>query len=137
MKATFFQLFRFGLVGIGNTAIDACVYIGLTRTSDFFAAQYLLAASVAFVAAGVNSFFWNKHWTFNDGVHYSHAQLVRFFIVALVAFVLNGVILWVLVSMNLNDIIGKLVASVSAGGINFLLQKFWTFPGMKQESPLS
>lgn len=128
MKMTLFQVMRFGIVGSVNTGIDLLIYLGLTRSTNFFASHYLLAAAIAFLIASLNSFIWNKHWTFRDGVEYSHKQLVRFYIVAAVALALNQIILWLLVSFSLHDALAKLLASVSAGGVNFLMQKFWTFP---------
>lgn len=124
MKVVIFQFIRFGIVGAGNTVLDALIYISLTR---FFHLHYLLAAAIAFLIAGLNSFVWNKHWTFRDAVSYSHIQLVRFYVAAGVAFIMNEGVLWIVVSSGVYDIIGKLIASFSAGGVNFLLQKFWTF----------
>lgn len=129
MKTTLFQFFRFGLVGAGNTALDFFIYFSLTRSTNFFAEHYLAAAAIAFFVAGLNSYIWNKHWTFNDGLRYSYTQLIRFYSVAAIALVINQFCLWLLVeNAALNDLIAKLGASMVAGGINFLLQKFWTFP---------
>ncbi|MBI2410347.1 MAG: GtrA family protein [Candidatus Kerfeldbacteria bacterium] len=129
MKVTVFQFMRFTIVGATNTVLDAFIYIALTRSTDFFHRWYLLAAAIAFFLSSANSFFWNKHWTFKDGIHYSHAQLMRFFMVAGVAFFLNEILLWLCVEFfHVHDIVAKLLASIGAGGINFLMQKFWTFP---------
>ena len=133
MKTTFFQLVRFVVVGSGNTLIDAVVYIALTRGFDFFATHYLLASTIAFVIAGFNSFVWNKHWTFKDGISYSYAQLFRFFVVIGITYSLNQLFLWWFVSLGIYDIVGKVAAGVFAGGVNFTLQKLWAFPIVKAE----
>lgn len=127
MKATFFQLFRFGVVGTMNTVIDLAVYAGLTRGFDFFEEHYLVAALIAFIISGINSFFWNKQWTFKDTNQYTHRKLIKFYIAAGVALLVNELILWQLVEFELYDILAKLIAGTSAGVINFTLQKFWTF----------
>lgn len=133
MKRTFFQLVRFGVVGCGNTLIDALVYMTLTRTMGFFAVHYLLASTGAFIISGINSFMWNKHWTFKDGISYSYAQLVRFFVVIGITYGFNQLFLWSFVSFGVYDILAKVCAGVLAGGFNFTLQKVWAFPIVKGE----
>ncbi|OGY86824.1 MAG: hypothetical protein A2233_05220 [Candidatus Kerfeldbacteria bacterium RIFOXYA2_FULL_38_24] len=131
-KITLFQLVRFATVGSANTILDALVYTGLTRGFDFFQVHYLLASTLAFLIAGLNSFIWNKHWTFKDGIKYSHRQLMRFYSASGTAFVLNQFFLWFLVGMQFNDIVAKICAGVMAGLVNFLIQKFWAFPVVKK-----
>lgn len=130
MKATFFQLVRFGIVGASNMALDAVIYIALTRTIPFFERYFLVAAFVAFVISAANSFVWNKHWSFKDKVKFSKKQLLKFYIASATALAINEGVLWTLVhEFEVFDIYAKLIASVSAGGINFVLQKFWIFRG--------
>lgn len=129
MKKFFGQLVKFGVVGVGNTALDLLVYLGLTRGFEWFGEHYLVAAVISFFVSGVNGFLWNKHWTFQDKLRFTHGQLLRFYVSAGVALSLNQVLLWQLVSQEiLHDAVAKVLAGVCAGGVNFLLQKFWTFP---------
>lgn len=128
MKKTVFQLVRYGIVGGMNTVVDALSYTIITRTSSFFEEHFLLAATLSFVVAGVVGFFLHKHWTFKDKQRLSHTQVLRFYTGAVSAFACNQAILWALVSAETHDIIAKLIASVSAGFLNFTIQKFWTFP---------
>jgi putative flippase GtrA len=127
MKQAFFQLMRFGTVGGAHTVLDAGIYFVLTRNVSFFAAHYLYAAAISFFICSLSSFFWNKHWTFKHRVQFHHKQLLRFYMVGIVALVLNQLILWQLVRFELFDLIAKVIASVSAGVCNFLMQKFWAF----------
>lgn len=128
MKHTFFQLLRFTVIGSTNTGIDIGVYALLTRTIDWFGAHYLTAAVVSFFVAGINGFFWNKHWTFRHKVKYAHRQMVKYLTVACIALTINQLLLWGLVNGGVHDILGKFIATVLAGVLNFLMQKFWTFP---------
>ncbi len=129
MKKLFWQLVRFGIVGGGNTGLDVLIYVGLTRGVNWLGEHYLVAAVISFLISGVNGFIWNKHWTFKDKLKFTHGQLIRFYISAGVALSINQSLLWYFVSNELiHDVMAKVAAGVSAGGVNFLLQKFWTFP---------
>ena len=129
MKNLFGQLVRFGVVGVGNTALDVLVYLGLTRGIPWFGDHYLTAAVISFLVSGVNGFIWNKHWTFNDKLRFTHGQLIRFYSSSGIALALNQTLLWLFVSQfDVYDVIAKVMAGVSAGGLTFALQKFWTFP---------
>lgn len=128
MKKHLYQLVRFGIVGASNTVIDIALYAALTRGSTFFGEWYLFAALISFVIAGLNGYFWNKHWTFKDGMHFSHKQLMAFYCVGGVTLGANLLLLWLFVSAGMNDVLAKLIAAVTAGIGNFLMQKFWIFP---------
>lgn len=121
------QFVKFCFVGVSNTVIDAAIYIGLTRGSVWFAEHYLIAAILAFIVAGLNSFYWNRRWTFAVAHTYTHGELAKFYMANGVAFIVNTGLLWLLVSGGMFDIAAKLLAGVTAGGMNFLMQKLWAF----------
>jgi len=62
---TVIQIAKFMTVGVLNTAIDAAAYFVLTRWLGFRSAL-VLAKGIAYVIGMVNSFFWNRSWTFGD-----------------------------------------------------------------------
>lgn len=133
MKHHIFQMMRFGIVGSVNTALDFFVYFALTRGIEFFVDHRIVASIIAFLVAGLNSFYWNRHWTFKVQEHYTHAQLVRFYCSAGTALVINTGILWLLLERTYtHDLVAKIVASIAAGCVNFLLQKFWAFGSRRQ-----
>lgn len=137
MKHHIFQFVRFGIVGVGNTVIDFLVYYALTRGFTFFEQHQILAAVVAFLIAGLNGFFWSKHWTFKVKEKYRHAQLVRFYVAAGAALAINTGVLWILLDhLRMYDLIAKLIASMAAGVFNFALQKFWAFGIPKSQDEL-
>ena len=59
------QATRFALVGILNTAVDAGLYFLLTRWLGF-AELKILAKAVSYSVAVLNSYFWNRSWTFRS-----------------------------------------------------------------------
>jgi putative flippase GtrA len=60
------QALRFGVVGCLNTLVDAALYLALTRGLPFFALYPALAKAISYPAGVVNSFYWNKNWTFRS-----------------------------------------------------------------------
>ncbi len=132
---TYQQFIRFATIGVVNTLLDAAIYIGLTRGLNFFHDHILLAALIAFMIAGLHSFFWNKYWTFKESGSSKHTstQLVQFYSASGVALIVNEFVLWTVVSMEVNDIIAKLIASAFAAGTNFLLQKTFVFTKKSKE----
>jgi HAD superfamily phosphatase (TIGR01668 family) len=83
--------------------------------------------------ATVNSFIWNRRWTFNiQGKEHRSAQFGKFFVLAISGLVLNAAIVTVL-----NGVIpgtpkeslrmALIIATVVVAFWNFFGQKFWTF----------
>lgn len=60
---------KFGMVGVFNTALDIGLYTLLTRFSPFFAARQTLAKMISYTVGVINSFFWNRNWTFRSKVN--------------------------------------------------------------------
>lgn len=148
------QLVKFLIIGTANTALDFFIYALLTRSFVFFADHYLLAAAVAFSIAGANSFLWNKKWTFRDTSAVSRTQILRFYAASGVGLVVNQFVLWASVwaitavagesptaysisAVENADLIGKLCASAAAAGVNFIMQKKWTFSHANTQSNTS
>ncbi len=127
MKKSLFQLIRFGIVGSSNTALDIGFYAALTRWVPFFGEFYLFAATLSFLVAGLNSYIWNRRWTFKDGTGIHGVQLLRFYVVQSAIFGMNLLLLWFFVEAGVHDVVAKALAGVSAGLVNFGLQKFWVF----------
>ncbi len=143
------QLAKFIVIGVLNALVDigALAYMlhiastsGYPITSDDVlftlfvpVAFFTLYKSISFVIANVNSYFWNKRWTFttNEGKKTS-TEFAQFFIVSLVGFALN-VIASSLVFSFFNKIGGfntdqwALIGAV-AGSFSGLI---WNFIGYK------
>lgn len=65
LQNTIVQIAKFMTVGVLNTAIDAGTYLALTRWLGFGSAL-VLAKGIAYAVGMVNSFFWNRGWTFKS-----------------------------------------------------------------------
>ena len=123
--ASWFQLFKFGLVGGSGYLINLAIFALLT---DGFSVHHIAAAVGAFVVAVANNFLWNRHWTFDRGDGHAGFQAARFFTVSVAALLINLAVLEVLIS---STEMGELAAQAIAVGVampfNFLGNKLWTF----------
>jgi len=63
--STLAQAAKFMAVGVLNTLIDAATYFSLTRWT-FLSALPVWAKGISYVVGMVNSFFWNRTWTFRS-----------------------------------------------------------------------
>lgn len=87
--ALFKQLGRFGIVGILNTVVDLAVFNLLINTLGI--TEGLMAnlfKGLSFVVAVINSYYWNKYWTFQVQKK-TKVEFVEFVVVSLVGFGLN------------------------------------------------
>ena len=126
------EIWRFLTIGTINAGVDFLVYISLTRGFVFMSEHYLLANSFAFVVANLNSFYWNRRWTFNVSHGNPYAQYVQFFGVSIIylSFIQFG--LWLLVSRwGLYDLLAKVIVIGVGMLVYFTVLKrlvFWRKP---------
>tara|TARA_E500000178_G_scaffold7012_1_gene7046 strand:- start:12 stop:404 length:393 start_codon:yes stop_codon:yes gene_type:complete len=112
---------RFGLVGIGATLVHLCVSVlVLAMGLDVY-----LANLVGFVVAFVFSFLGHSRVTFPDGDR-SHLAWARFFLVALMGFGLNNLVL--LLSSGHDMEYARLMLAVFVAPLaTFVLSALWVF----------
>ncbi len=93
------QLLRFCIVGGLNTFIDLLVFnllIWLLPTTHVHV--LVLYNSLAYLVGAVNSFFWNKLWTFEHRSQVTSRQVKHFAIVTLAGIVCNDILIWLATS---------------------------------------
>jgi len=91
----FQQLAKYGLVGVLNTLLDFSVLNLLSYTFSVYSKTSLILINVfSFLAANINSYFWNKYWTFQSSNKKVAGEFLKFFTVSVVGFLLNSAILW-------------------------------------------
>lgn len=117
------QILKFGVVGSSNTIIDFGLYFLLTRYVSVFSLHYLWANAMAFYVANLNSFVWNKHWTFTQAEPNPKPwlrQYVEFFSISLIYIFTIQFGLWLLVSEFLwPDLLAKALMTVIATTLYF------------------
>ncbi|TSI10710.1 GtrA family protein [Lysinibacillus sp. BW-2-10] len=122
-KEVSIRFLKYSLVGCICTLI---YFISVFLLVELFHQEPLLGTAIAFIVMTVFSFYLNKRFTF--GSNFSSKKLLRFFTVALVGFVLNFAIIFLIVNvMAFHYFIGELVTILIIPVINFILNNYWTF----------
>lgn len=127
MKKIAEQFTRFALVGFVNTGVDFITYAFLTRVFLFWDEHKVLATSIAFIVANINSYVMNNFWTFKDKEKDHHKKYFKFLIVSLVGLGLTAVIFYLLLQLGLYDLLAKIGPIPVVLLWNFLINKYWTF----------
>jgi putative flippase GtrA len=122
MKTTFIQLLRFGVVGVASNALG-CGYLLLT----WLGVGPKTAMSLLFLIGTVQTFVFNKRWTFEHGgahgpVFYRYASAY------FAGYLVNLAVLHVLVDRlgQPHQLVQGVMILVMAV-LLFLAQKFWVF----------
>lgn len=119
---------------------QSSIFTSLATRDGVFDAKLACVPFFKPISAGVailNSFLWNRRWTFRiRGREHRSVQLRKFFAVALIGLLLNTII-----TTGLGNVIpghpkrslfvGQLIATVVVAFWNFFGQKLWTFRGAK------
>jgi putative flippase GtrA len=123
--ASWWQLLKFGLVGVSGYLINLAVFALL---SGNLGVHHILAAVGAFCVAISSNFLWNRHWTFAAGAGHAGFQAARFFTVSVAALLINLAVLQALVEgTSLGELTSQAIAVAVAMPFNFLGNKLWTF----------
>jgi putative flippase GtrA len=119
------QLIKFCAVGGSGYVVNLCVF---ALCVEVFGLHHLIGATLAFVVAVMNNFWWNRHWTFKAGQGHAGFQAARFFIVSVAAFLFAATVLELLVSVvELPELPSQAIAIVAATPLNFIGNKMWSF----------
>jgi len=123
------QLFKFGLVGCLNTAIDWGVYYAIiTLVSPEIPFFYTAVKAFSFFCGMVNSFFLNRSWTFRiRGGSSEKSRFIKFTMVNLLVLSINAVSFTVFLNMGFTHFLSLFLATAFAFIFNFILSKVWVF----------
>jgi putative flippase GtrA len=122
--ANWVQLAKFGAVGATGYVVNLAVYTALLRGAGW---HYAYAATVSFLVAVTNNYVWNRVWTFRHQRGHVAFQGLRFFVVALVAYLANLGILSALIALGMNKVLAQAIAIVLVTPLNFVGNKLWSF----------
>ncbi len=129
-----YQVAKFGLVGALNTFVDFGVLnLLFWVTGVVTGPSYSYFKGISFIAAAFNSYFWNKHWTFEKkGKLFEADEFLKFIIVTFIGFMLNVgtaslIVLVIGPQYGLSDTLWGNIAAFIAVFVAFL----WNFIGSK------
>jgi putative flippase GtrA len=119
------QLSKFCAVGASGYVVNLVVFFICV---ELLGLHHLLAATVAFVIAVTNNFWWNRHWTFRVRSGRAGFQAARFFTVSIVAFLFAASVLELLVSVvGTPKLAAQAISIAVATPLNFIGNKMWSF----------
>lgn len=120
----FKQAIKYGVVGISNTIVTAVVIWVMMKCLGL---SDVASNVVGYLAGVLNSFIWNKQWTFNSKAGWRKSGL-RFGLVFLVCYILQLGFLFILnACTGLDPYYNQLIAMVFYTVINFIFNKVYTF----------
>lgn len=121
---TITEIIKYGIVGISNTIVTALIIYIMMKWCDFPD----VTANIAGYAAGVlNSFVWNKQWTFRSEAAWGKSAL-RFGIAFAICYLLQlGLLVYLNHTLTIDPYYNQLIAMVFYTAINFLFNKFYAF----------
>ena len=119
------QLVKFCAVGASGYVVNLCVF---ALCVEAIGLHHLVGATVAFVVAVTNNFWWNRYWTFKARGGHAGFQAARFFTVSVAAFLFAATILQLLVGVaDMPEVPAQAVAIIAATPLNFIGNKMWSF----------
>jgi putative flippase GtrA len=134
IRPFFFQLAKFGLIGVSNTVIDLGLYTFLIYLSDTASGlAIILFKTLSVAVAIINSYIWNKYWSFQKKeLRDVSKEFTHFVSVSLVGLVLNVAITSFITNL-VSPVFGfnQVAWATLAGGAASALVLLWNFLGYK------
>lgn len=118
------QAIKYGVVGVSNTLITAIVIWIMMKVLGF---SDVVSNITGYVAGVLNSFIWNKQWTFQSSAGWV-GSAVRFGIVFGICYLLQlGLLMYLNEHLSIDPYYNQLLAMAFYTVINFIMNKFYTF----------
>lgn len=119
------QMTKFSLVGVLNTGIDFGVFMLLVRVVMI---DSIISNVISYSCGVINSYFFNRAWTFKVKRKLGFAEFIKFAIVNLISLGISTLVLY-----YFEDVIGihvylsKLIAILFSMAVNFIGSKLMVF----------
>ncbi len=133
-----FQVGKFTAVGIANTTIDFGVFSLLKSVTGVTSGLILPGINVpGFSVAVVNSYLWNKYWTFGQKeTRQIPGEFIQFLVISIIGIMINSALIYIITTIikpqfgidpNLWATLAKGIATPVSMGWNFAGYKFIVF----------
>lgn len=123
-KQIFRQFFKYSVVGVFNTIIGLGTIFILY---NIYHVNYILSNVSGYSLGLINSFIWNKKWTFRSDSHYSK-EIFPFLIIFIVSYIANLVTVILSVeALKINANVSQILGIGSYTITNFSSNRKWTF----------
>lgn len=135
------RLLRYCTVGVSNKFLDFFCYFLLTRYLGFSGNLIYPAKGISFFIGSINSFIWNRRFTFKDRNLITWNQISRFYLIVGTNLTINMGVHFVIVRFfAIHDLLSMLIAASFSVLVGFLLVGRFVFktspqsPFMSEES---
>lgn len=120
-----FQVIKFGLVGLVNTAVDFAVFVLLTKAVDL---NSTISHAISYSCGVLNSYFLNRKWTFKQKSKSHPMEFFKFLLVNLVSLGLSTLVLnYLEIEAGISVYVAKLGATLCSMLVNFIGSKLVVF----------
>lgn len=118
------QAIRYGVVGLSNTLITAVVIWVMMKMAG---CSDVVSNIIGYTAGVLNSFVWNKQWTFKSSVGWTQGA-IKFGVVFGVCYLMQlGLLLYLNKHLTIDSYYNQLLAMAFYTVINFIMNKYYTF----------
>jgi putative flippase GtrA len=119
------RMAKFVLVGLLNTGVDFAIFVILVYG---FAVSTIWAQAVSYTAGVVNSYLWNRKWTFQAQGWGTPGDLLRFMLLNAVSFAAATALLLSLERwMGWTPAAAKMASVAVSLAVNYAGSRFWVF----------
>jgi putative flippase GtrA len=126
------QFVKYGLVGASNTVITFVTYTVLVKLG----VQYLIAVVLGYCVGSLNSYIFNRHWTFQAADIAHSTAGTRFAIVQAVAIAANVALLYVFVHhLGVAKIPAQAILTLPVLAVTFFANRWWSFARPPEQPP--
>ena len=124
---------KFQVVSCINFVVDYGIFFLLTSVLSMMTAP---ANIISYTCGIINSFLWNRYWTFKIRHSFLSRHFAKFVFVNLVSLGINTLAVWILVELyqfnvgllGLENFFAKLIATIFSFTVNFAGNKLLVFP---------
>ncbi len=121
---SFRQFFKFGIVGLSNTALSLLIYYVLVAVD----LDYLLANVAAFVVSVLNAYYWNNRFVFRKSTAGHLRPLLKTYLSYGATFLVSSGLLYVMIDLlGISKMIAPILNLTVTIPLNFLANKYWAF----------
>jgi len=122
-RETAVQFVKFCIIGFSNTFIQLGIYYLLI----YFDVYYLLANIIAFVFSVLNSYFWNRKFTFTKSTTTAFTIVRLYTSYGLTTLLGTGLLYFFVDIAGLSKFISPIINICIITAINFFLNKYFIF----------
>lgn len=120
----FFQLCRFGIVGVTAAAVHFSIVVSLVQLNGL---PPLLANVFGFAISFQVSYWGHRRWTFQDSVALHRVAFPKLLFVQLINFAANESLFYILLSFHLPYVFALLIVLAVLPIFTFIVSKMWVF----------